>query len=109
MSTRPVTFGAFISEKRKRLGLSQKEVAAQIIKEDGTAISAQYLNDVEHGRRNPPSGYILEQLAAILEESNDYLYYLAGQMPSDLRSSSEEQRVVEEAFKAFRRTLMGQC
>ena len=48
------TFGTIISEARAAKGMSQKDLAAQLKKEDGAVISAQYLNDIEHDRRNPP-------------------------------------------------------
>jgi transcriptional regulator with XRE-family HTH domain len=47
-------FGTLISEARRSKGLSQKDLAAKVKKEDGQAISPQYLNDIEHDRRNPP-------------------------------------------------------
>ena len=43
-----MTFGRAIATARKEKGLSQKDLAALILKEDGTAISPQYLNDIEH-------------------------------------------------------------
>jgi transcriptional regulator with XRE-family HTH domain len=39
------TFGRIIAEARKALVISQKDLAARINKEDGEAISPQYLND----------------------------------------------------------------
>ena len=60
------TFGRIIADARKALGMSQKELAARTRKEGGGAISPQYLNDIEHDRRNPPSEYIIEQLAGHL-------------------------------------------
>ena len=51
------TFGTIISEARRAAGLSQKELAAKVKKEDGQPISAQYLNDIEHDRRNPPRSF----------------------------------------------------
>ena len=53
------TFGTLISEARRAKGLSQKDLAAKVKKEDGQAISAQYLNDIEHDRRNPPSELLI--------------------------------------------------
>jgi len=43
--------------------MSQKELAGKIKKEDGLPISAQYLNDIEHDRRNPPSEFLIAQIA----------------------------------------------
>jgi len=53
------TFGTIIAEARRPKGLSQRELAAKVKKEDGQAISAQYLNDIEHDRRNPPNEYLI--------------------------------------------------
>jgi len=100
-------FGRFILEERKKAGLSQKDLAALIRKEDGSAISPQYLNDIEHDRRGPPPDYIIDQLADALNVPREYLYYLAGQLPADLRErdQSTEPEKVQEAFRAFRRAL----
>ena len=50
MSADGVTFGQAISKARKALGLSQKELATRVMKEEkGGAISPQYLNDVNGG------------------------------------------------------------
>jgi len=94
-----------IAEARKRAGLSQKDLAARIKKEDGLSISPQYLNDLERDRRNPPAPQLLRQLAEELGLAVDYLDYLAGQLPEDLREGSYPQEKVQEAFHAFRRTL----
>ncbi len=49
-----MTFGLAIAKARKAKGLSQKELAALVVKdEEGGAISPQYLNDIEHDRRSP--------------------------------------------------------
>ena len=53
MSVEGVTFGQAISKARKALGLSQKELAARVMKEEKTgAISPQYLNDIERDWRS---------------------------------------------------------
>lgn len=99
------TFGALISEKRKEAGLSQKELAAKIIKEDGQAISAQYLNDLEHDRRNPPGEHLIEQFAKTLKIAPERLYYCAGEFPPDTKCDNVSEEQVVEAFKAFRRVI----
>ncbi len=103
------TFGTAVSEARKALGLSQKELAAQIRKEDGEPISPQYLNDIERDRRNAPSQHLILEFARVLKLKADYLFALAQAWPRDIvermaRSSPEE---VQEAFSAFRKTLKG--
>jgi transcriptional regulator with XRE-family HTH domain len=102
------TFGTFISEARRTKGLSQKELAALVKKEDGQAISAQYLNDIEHARRNPPSEFLIGQFAKALGVSKDALCLVAGTVPNDLQKviANEPERV-EAAFKAFRKAVSG--
>jgi transcriptional regulator with XRE-family HTH domain len=101
------TFGQIVGEARRALGISQKDLAAKIRKEDGEPISPQYLNDIEHDRRNPPSEFIIEQVARHLKLSKEHLTATAGILPGDLRDKvpgADPQRV-EEAFRAFRKVL----
>lgn len=100
------TFGQVLSEARKQQKLSQKELAEKLKKEDGAPISPQYLNDIEHDRRNPPSEFILEQIAAILKIPRDVLSYYADRMPSDVPKNVDGERVVA-AYQAFRKALKG--
>ncbi len=100
-----MTFGQIVAEARKQTGLSQKDLAARIIKEDGAPISPQYLNDIERDRRNPPSEYLIGEFASKLNLNPDYLYYVAGQMPQDLRDGSRRPEEVRRAFVAFRKAL----
>jgi transcriptional regulator with XRE-family HTH domain len=102
-----MSFGRVIAEARKKAGRSQKELAASLTKEDGTPISPQYLNDIEHDRRNPPSESLLKQIANELSLSLEYLLFLAGQIPEDIRKLDSQPKEVEAAFKAFRRQLKG--
>jgi transcriptional regulator with XRE-family HTH domain len=99
-----------IATARKGARISQKELAARILKEDGTPISPQYLNDLERDRRNPPSEAMLLQLAAELRLAPEYLSFVAGQLPGDLRrlgGAGESPERVAAAFQAFRRALKG--
>jgi transcriptional regulator with XRE-family HTH domain len=101
-----MTFGKTISDARKRLGLSQKDLAAKIKKEDGAAISAQYLNDIEHDRRNAPTGNLIEEFARELKLDKDFLALVAGTLPEDLQNAvAQSPEKVAEAIKAFRRTM----
>jgi len=102
------TFGAIISDARKKAGLSQKELASKIKKEDGDAISPQYLNDIEHDRRNPPGEFLIEQFAKALDLPKDALMAAAGVLSADLQKLAAEKMAadkpghVAQAFKAFR-------
>src|ERR1700681_354586 len=102
-----VTFGAILGDARRQAGLSQRELAARIVKEDGEPISPQYLNDLERDRRNPPSRHLLKQFAAVLVVPEEYLDFVAGQLPEDLRTGTYAPDQVQAAFRAFRRTLKG--
>ena len=99
------TFARTVTNARKRLGLSQKQLADAVRNEDGKPISPQYVNDLERDRRNPPSDYLLDQLAKALQLPREYLEYLAGRMPADFRGMSDSPERVEAAFQAFRRAL----
>lgn len=101
------TFGQIIADAREALGLSQKELAALVRKEDGGTISPQYLNDIEHDRRNPPSEFIIEQCAKHLKLSKEPLIAAAGMWPTDIHQKlcSVDPKVVEQALRQFRQTL----
>ena len=101
----PPTFGQLIANERKKHRLSQKELASKIRKEDGSPISAQYLNDIERGRRNPPGDFLLNQFAMALGIDVEVLDYLADQLPANMRRQSDDPERIKEAFHAFRRTL----
>jgi len=96
--------GEIIAEARKRNQLSQKELASMIKREDGKTISPQYLNDIERDRRSP-GDYVLEQFAKVLKLDEDYLYYLVGEYPADLRESAANADRFQVAMRAFRRSL----
>jgi transcriptional regulator with XRE-family HTH domain len=101
-----MTFGLAISKARKTLGLSQKELAARVMKEEGGgSISPQYLNDIEHDRRSPSSGHLIRQFSGTLNIPEEYLYALAGRLPDDLRPDTSDPEKVVAAFMSFRRTL----
>jgi transcriptional regulator with XRE-family HTH domain len=98
------TFGKYISEIRKRKGMSQKQLADLIQREEGGSISPQYLNDIEHDRRSPSSDHMIHQFAGILKVSANYLYYLAGRMPAEVRRVNAPPNQVDKWVSAFRRT-----
>ena len=101
------TFGQIIAEARKALGISQKDFAAKIRKEDGEPISPQYLNDIEHDRRDPPSEFFIEQFAKHLKLRPEPLIAAAGMYPADIREqlAGADPMAVEKAFTAFRKVL----
>jgi len=104
MSNEINTFGMYIGSVRKTRGLNQKQLAELIEREEGGSISAQYLNDIEHDRRSPSSDYMIQQFARVLNVEADYLYYLAGRVPADVRQANAPPQMVGELFTAFRRS-----
>lgn len=99
-----VTLGKHIQQARKQNGLSQKQLAAQVKKEDGSPISPQYLNDIEHDRR-VPSPHVIRQIANVLQENEEYLLFLADKWPEDLQENPPNQEEFRTAWALFRRQL----
>ena len=101
------TFGEVIAELRKERGLTQKALAAQVKKKDGTAIGLAYINDIEHDRRGPPAPDFVAQLAEVLEVPLEVLQYYAGRLPAEAKREQRDpshDRIVA-AYRAFRREL----
>lgn len=105
----PVTFGEAVANARKALRLSQKELASRVLKEDGTPITPQYLNDIEHDRRSPTTDHMVGALAEALGQKPAYFFLLAGKVhPADVRrAAASKPEAVERAVLAFRRELRG--
>lgn len=96
------TFGGYIAHSRKQLDMSQKELASKVLREDQEPISPQYLNDIERNRRNPSSDHLIRQFAQVLGINPDYLHYLAGKLPDEIRRRNLSEKQVAEVFRAFR-------
>src|SRR5260370_3760559 len=96
-----MSFGRVITEARKKAELSQKQLAERIKKEDGEAISPQYLNDIERDRRNPPSEHLIVQFPKELKLSKDYLMAPVRSLPSHLKKILPASRphAVHRAFQ----------
>jgi transcriptional regulator with XRE-family HTH domain len=106
MTPNGMTFGRAIAIARKAKGLSQKDLAARILKEDGEGpISPQYLNDIEHDRRSPTSDHLILQFAHVLDKDPGYLFVLAGKIPEDMRRTLASERDISKSFANFRRDL----
>lgn len=105
MAPNEKTFGNAISNARKAKGWALKDLAARVRREDDEPISPQYLNDIEHDRRSPSSDRMVQQFADALGIDRDWLYYLAGRFPDDIRDKKLSEKQVSEVMIAFRRTL----
>ncbi|OYQ64225.1 XRE family transcriptional regulator [Pseudanabaena sp. SR411] len=98
-----MTFGRFIAEARKKLNMTQKELAGNVLREDGQPISPQYLNDIERDRRSPSSDHIVQQFAKVLDLDADYLHYLNGRFPEQERQQQLTEEQFRERILAFRK------
>ena len=107
MTTNTSSFGQAIAKARKAKGLSQKELASLVMKdEECGAISPQYLNDIEHDRRSPTSDHIIRQFATVLEMDEAILFVLAGKIPDDIRQQAKDPTKIVAAFANFRKSIV---
>lgn len=100
-----MTFGRRIAEARKRARMSLKELALLVRKADNQPISPQYLNDIEHDRRQPDSNHLIEQFAAALKIKPEVLYYDAGKLAESMKRPQVTEENIVAAYKAFRKRL----
>lgn len=100
-----MSLGDTIAESRKEQGITLKDLAGSIQKEDGKPITPQYLNDIEHDRRTPTSPEFIDQVARALNLEPELLYYQSGTLPPQLVKESLPKEKVLAAFSAFRREL----
>jgi transcriptional regulator with XRE-family HTH domain len=100
------TLGDLLAERRKELGISQKEMAELIKNRDGKPITPAYLNYLEHNRGEPPD-YLLDQFAEVLRVERDVLYFWTHRMPPDIQPGQASPQQVTAAYRAFRRELKG--
>jgi transcriptional regulator with XRE-family HTH domain len=101
------TFGEVIVRARHKAKLTQRQLAALIKNEEGYGISGPYLNDIEHGFRHPPRGFLLQQFATVLNQDVGLLYFLARQMPIELDFSKVSEQQGVAAYRTFRQILTG--
>ena len=81
----PNTLASVVRDARKQKSLTLQAVASQVIKEGGQPITPQYVYDIERGRCSSPSDGVLDQLAGALGLNRDWLYYLCGRLPKEIR------------------------
>lgn len=92
-------FAQKIKKQRQDLGLSLRKVCEDVKNEDGKAISVSYLNDIEQGHRNPPSGKIIVRLAKALNLDDQELLSLAGKADPVIEDAVTEDAEVGVLFR----------
>jgi len=100
------SFGSVIAAARRAKGLSQKELAERVKLEDETGklkpISPQYLNDIEHDRRNPSSSQLVAQFCRVLDLNPEYMAFLADRWPDSLRKQIKSEQDFTKMVTLFR-------
>lgn len=92
-------FGSCIKKRRLQLELSLRKVCEVVRNEDGKPISVSYLNDIEQGRRNPPSGKIVVQLAEVLQLDCQNLLNLSGKVNPAIEDAVNKDAEVGVLFR----------
>lgn len=106
-SEHTLRFAAVIAGARHKRGMSQAALAKLILREDGVPITAQYIGDIELGKRLG-SDHIISEMARELDLSSDYLYFVAGRIPPDLRQPDASPARIIAACAAMRQVLQQQ-
>lgn len=97
-------FGTLIRRARRAQHLRLADVAQQIFKADGQAISLPYMSDLEHHRCVPPSMFI-SQFAEVLHIPEEVLYFSLGRLPPDLFQQKLPPERIVQALQVFRNAL----
>lgn len=92
-------FGSNIKKRRLQLELSLRKVCEVVRNEEGKPISVSYLNDIEQGRRNPPSGKIVVQLAEVLQTDSQDLLNLSGKVNPAIEDAVNKDAKVGVLFR----------
>jgi transcriptional regulator with XRE-family HTH domain len=98
----PPRLGELVKQARHARRLTLRRLADQVMKEDGTSISPQYLFDIEVHHR-VPAPHVLQGLAQVLELDYDTLLALAGAADVVVREYLQTHPQAEAAvIKLFR-------
>ena len=99
--------GEVVKQARQARSLTLRRLAEQVIKEDNTPISPQYLFDIEVHHR-VPAPHVLQELAQVLELDYDTLLACAGAADTVVRDYLEEHPQHTEAVIKFFRAAQRQ-
>jgi transcriptional regulator with XRE-family HTH domain len=78
------TFGQRIKNRRRTLGLTQRQVASQL------EIDFTYLSKLENDRGEPAGEKTVRRLAVVLQDDPEELLALAGKVPEELRDRAAQ-------------------
>jgi transcriptional regulator with XRE-family HTH domain len=103
----PPRLGEVVKQARHARRLTLRCLADQVMKEDGTPISPQYLFDIEVHHRIP-APHVLRELARVLALDYDTLLALSGAADTVVRDYLEEHPQHTEAVIKFFRAAQRQ-
>jgi len=92
MDENELKFGKFVELKRKERGITLRGLAAEL------DIAPAYMSDMEKGRRYPPDKEKLQEIARILnlsEEDKNYMFDLAAMAKENTVSSDLPEYIME--------------
>lgn len=95
-----MTLSEHIKIIRTNADINQKDMAELL------GISPQYLNDLEHDRRQP-SDEVMRRYSGELKVNYDYMYFLIGKLPPDIATQTSmcSEADVLKALNQMRSTL----
>lgn len=99
---RAAMFGALVRTAREREGMTQKDLAALVLKSDGEPISRVYMGMIENGESLITSDMIIVHLSNALGLDCDYLWYLSGQLPLEERIHILSEDEFRHGMQGFR-------
>ena len=91
----PETFGQRLRRRRAELGMTQRQVAADV------ELDFTYLSKLENGRGEVPGEASVRRLAGVLSLDEEELLALAGKVPNQIRERAQQ----DVAFARFLRRL----
>jgi transcriptional regulator with XRE-family HTH domain len=101
----PKTLGQVIRQARKARGMTQQQLCMRIVTDSDTPITNSYLSEIENDFRKPRSHKTIRSIAEAIGEDPDYLLFLAGKVPDDIRGMVADRETIIRALAAFRKTI----
>jgi transcriptional regulator with XRE-family HTH domain len=94
-------FGARLRELRKRLGMTQRELAELV------GVDFSYLSKIESGVVPPPSQKVISRIAMALKADENELITLAGRIPPDIAQTLKNSRMTQRLVRVSNKIREG--
>jgi len=83
------SFGELLKERRRKAGLSQRDLAAQ------AGLDFSYISKLENDRIPPPAGDTVVAICKVLKIEPEELLAASGKLPADIRSALGSSRAAQ--------------